>query len=284
MRRLLQACAAALALMAMPAAAQDSGFSRPGAVAHLSQDAAIAFSKQIEVELAQQGARVAIVFRTGRARDQLPEGISYTHGAFWVYQNIQTADGAVIPGYAVYNLYHGEGENRTRSYLAQDFPLDFVAGSAVDDVAVIVPTPEMQRRILGVMGSPTYTALHVPDYALVANPYDPRFQNCNEFMLDVIASAAWETTDYAQIKANLREHYRATRVRVSGLQRLVGPMMDERLRTSDHRRGRIETATYESMAAFMTQHGLARRTYVLQRDPAFVFAGDAQRAGSSAQP
>ena len=49
-----------------------------------------------------------MVFRTGRARDKLPKGIAYTHGAFWVYRDIQTADGATAHGYAVYNLYAGD--------------------------------------------------------------------------------------------------------------------------------------------------------------------------------
>jgi hypothetical protein len=186
----------------------DSGFSSRAANPHLSPEAAIAFAKQIENDLAAKQARLAIVFRTGRTRDNLPEGISYTHGAFWAYVPITTAEGQSVHGYAVYNLYHGDGETmpRTQSYLHQDFPLDFVRGSAVDDVGIIVPSPEMQRRILHIMASPTYEQLHIPSYSLVANPLDARHQNCNEFMLDVIGSAAWETTDYDQIKANLRRH------------------------------------------------------------------------------
>ena len=54
------------------------------------------FSKQIERELAAQGARVAIVFRSGRDRENLPDGVRYTHGAFWVYQPIQTETGETL--------------------------------------------------------------------------------------------------------------------------------------------------------------------------------------------
>jgi hypothetical protein len=179
---------------------------------------------------------------------------------------IQLSDGRTIRGYAVYNLYHGDGASlpRDQSYLFQDYPYDFVRGSAVDDVGVIVPTREMQRRILGVMITPAYKQLHVPAYSLISNPLDPRYQNCNEFMLDVIAAAAWETTDYAQIKANLREHYRPTRVDVGLFARIFGPMRDERLKTDDHRRA-IRTATYESMAEFMRDNGLLQASYVLDR-------------------
>ncbi len=267
----------AAALTATPAFAQstrqgdassvtDSGFSARGSVAHLTDEQAVAFAKQIEDDLAARQARLALVFRTGRPRSALPEGISYTHGAFWAYVPLTLADGTQTHGYAVYNLYHGDGTTlpRDQSYLAQDFPIDFVRGTAVDDVGVIVPSPEMQRRIMQVMASPAYEQMHVESYSLISNPLDPRHQNCNEFMLDVIGSAAWETTDYAQIKANLRQHFRPTRVRVNLFERAIGPMTDVRVKTDDHR-GRVATATYESMADFMQRTGLMQASYVLQR-------------------
>ena len=73
---------------ALPAIAQDS--SARAIAPHFTPEQAAAFSKQMERDLADRGARVAIVFRAGRMRDQLPDGIAYTHGAFWVYRDIQT--------------------------------------------------------------------------------------------------------------------------------------------------------------------------------------------------
>jgi hypothetical protein len=258
--------AGAPAAQAQSAPAADSGFSARTTSAFLSPEQAAAFSKQVERVLAGKGARLAIVFRTGRARSELPDGISYTHGAFWVYSPIALEDGRTINGYAVYNLYHGDGESlaKDKSYLHQDFPIDFVAATAVDDVAVIIPSPEMQRRILGIMDSPAYRALHFESYSLVSNPHDLRFQNCNEFMLDVIAAAAWETTDRAQLKANLKAHYKPTKVKTNLLERLFGPMADIRLKTADQS-GSIVTATYESMAGFMKDNGLLAETYILNR-------------------
>lgn len=244
----------------------DSGFSGRTPNPHLSTEAAAKFSKELEENLAGKGARVAIVFRTGRPRDKLPKGISYTHGAFWVYVPIKLADGTTTNGYAVYNLYHGDGTKlaKDRSYLHQDFPIDFVRGTAVDDVAVILPSPEMQRRILNIMAGPTYAALHNPSYSLIANPLGTLHQNCNSFMLNVIAAAAWETTDAAQIASNLRAHYQPTRVNVGLLQRTLGPMADERLKLDDQG-SRIVTATYESMAAFMAKQKLLTEHYVFTR-------------------
>src|SRR5262245_64740219 len=99
----------------------DSFSAAAGAGSFLTAEEAAVFSKQVERDLAAKGARLAIVFRTGRARSELPDGISYTHGAFWVYSPIQLEDGRNISGYAVYNLYHGDGEKlaKDKSYLQQ---------------------------------------------------------------------------------------------------------------------------------------------------------------------
>jgi hypothetical protein len=256
------AIAAAVALAAPAAMAQDS--SMQSVAAHFTAPEAAAFSKQIERDLAAHDARVAMVFRTGRPRSDLPDGIAYTHGAFWIYRTITTADGRTLSGYAVYNLYAGDGQAwpKNRSRLVQDFPFDFARGSQVDDVAVIIPSPEMQRRMLAVIDSPTYEALHNPVYSLVANPWTPKYQNCNNFMLDVVGAAAWETTDPARITADLKAHYQPTIVKAGPLMRLFGPIADSRLKTDDQS-GPIRTATYESMSVFMDKNGLLQAAYSL---------------------
>lgn len=272
MRIALVAAIAALSLTACASAggsrpAGGAGFSARGAPAvYLTAEQAAAFSKQVERDLADKGARLAIVFRTGETRDMLPDGISYTHGAFWTFVPISLDDGRVINGYAVYNLYHGDGKTLAmdKSYLHQDFPIDFVTPSAVDDVAVIIPTPEMQRRILAIMDSPSYRALHVEPYSLVSNPHDIKYQNCTEFMLDIVAAAAWETTDMAQIKANLKQHFKPTKVKTSLIERFLAPLAENRIKTDDQG-GTIVTATYESMAAFMKDNGLLEEAYILRR-------------------
>lgn len=254
--------AAAVGLAAAPAAAQDS--SAQAVADHFTPKEAALFSKQIERDLAAHGAEVAMVFRTGRPRSQLPQGISYTHGAFWVHRTIATEDGRQLSGYAVYNLYAGDGHAwpKDRSRLVQDYPFEFTRGSFVDDVAVIVPSPEMQRRILAVIDSPTYEHLHNPAYSLVANPWAGRYQNCTDFMLDVVAAAAWETDDPARIRADLKAHYEPTIVKASALMRLFGPIADSRLKTDDQK-GPIRTATYESLAAFMSRNNLLDTAYTL---------------------
>jgi hypothetical protein len=268
-RRSWTAVCLAMTLGLAPTAghAADSG-SGAAAVKHLSATDAALFSKQIERDLAAKGARVALVFRTGRPRKDLPKGLAYTHGAFWVYQPAQAADGHVVNGYAVYNLYQGDGKTRPvdQGYLAQDFPFDFTAGSIEDDVAVILPTPEMQQRILDVMASPTYQRMFNPSYSLIGNPLRAQHQNCDDFLLDIVAAAAWQTSDPRQVRADLVAHFAPSVVKTSALERFFAPVVDEGIKTDDQS-GPIITAAYESIAGFMHQYSLSDETYVIHRQP-----------------
>jgi hypothetical protein len=231
---------------------------------------AAAFSKQIEFALAERGARLAIVFRVGRPRDDLPEGIRYTHGGFFVYQPLQTGDGSEsFDGYAVYHLYSGDpsGANDPRSsFLAQEFPIDFTLPMHEMEAGIIIPSPALQRRILAVMASEDYAALHHENYSLLSNPHDPEFQNSNEFMLDVIAAALWQTTDREQLKANLAAHFQPAQVRLNVFERLFGPIVDRRVEFADHD-GRIFTTTFGSMADFLESNAYALEVLELSYDP-----------------
>lgn len=249
----------------------DSGFSSRTPVTYLTEDQVAAFARQVEADLSAREAKVAIVFRTGRTRDKLPSGISYTHGAFWARTPVKTADGASVNNpdgaYAVFNLYHGDGKAlaRTKSQLAQDFPADFVRGTAVDDFAVLLPSEEMQNGIVEAMGSPLYEKVHIAEYSLIANPLDARYQNCNEFMLDLICAILWKTDDYAAIKAKQKETFTPTPVGVQWYERIVGPMMDNRVRLEDQGEA-IVTTTYESMSAFMREQGVLKADYKIERN------------------
>ena len=79
-------------------------------------------------DLAARGARVTIVSRMGRNPAQMPDGILYTHVAFWVYSQITLTNGSRGQGYRVYNLYQ-LGDERTVSDLVQDSPAEFFAGA-----------------------------------------------------------------------------------------------------------------------------------------------------------
>ena len=81
MKRLLSTLALAMALFTpILAAAGSSAAGNPV----LPAAEVAAFSNRVQQDLAARGANVAIVARVGRDPSVLPDGINYTHVAFWV--------------------------------------------------------------------------------------------------------------------------------------------------------------------------------------------------------
>ena len=214
-----------------------------------------AFAAQVERELADRGAHVAIVARTGRDPDVLPDGIDYTHVAYWVYSHQTRADGSTFYGYRVYNLYQ-DNERLTRSRLVQDTPADFFAGAWKLDAGIIVPDRRLQEKILKVIASPTYARLHNANYSVLANPRTAQFQNCTEHTLDVLMAGLYGTSDRTQIKANIAAYFEPQTVKIDGLKRMLAPVASGALTTSDHGRV-VGTATFGSIARFMQKNDLA---------------------------
>ncbi|MEO0905238.1 MAG: DUF2145 domain-containing protein [Pseudomonadota bacterium] len=225
----------------------------------LPADQVASFANKVQRDLAARGANVAIVSRVGRDPAVLPDGINYTHVAFWVYARITKSDGSTGMGYRVYNLYQRDGD-LTRSDLVQDTPGDFFAGAHSLDAGIIIPDPRLQRKLLDVIGSPTYAALHNERYSVLANPRSGQFQNCTEHTLDVVMAALYDTSDPAQIKANIAAHFTPQPVRLNGVQRLFAPAASAALTTADHG-ANVGTATFGSIARFMEANNLDDEVY-----------------------
>ena len=219
---------------------------------HYTPETIIKFAKKVEKTLAAKGARVAILARMGRPTAELPEGMHFTHVGFAVYSEITTRDGRKVPGYATYNLYQ-QNEHPDISDLVQDFPVDFFAGVAELEAGIIIPSAELQMRILEVIGSATYAKLHEPRYSIIANPYTLGRQNCTEFVLDVTNAAIYQTDDISKIKANEKSYFVAQKVNVNPFKMLLGSMFSKEVSTSDHN-GSPMTATFETIGAYLEKY------------------------------
>ena len=250
-----------LALACAACCAQASSFSAsstaPDSTLHFTPDQVIRFAKKVERTLAEQGTRVAVLARMGRPQSEMPDGMHFTHVAFAVYSEISTADGRKLPGYAIHNLYQLDKQPDV-SELVVDYPVDFFSAVAELEAGVIIPSPELQQRLLQVIGTPTYTTLHDPHYSLIANPYTLGRQNCTEFVLDVIQSAIYQTGDLGVIKANTRAYFKAQDVNVNPLKLLLGSMFSAEVSMSDQPGAPPVTATFETLGRYLQQYDRAQ--------------------------
>jgi hypothetical protein len=210
------------------------------------------FSKKVEKILADKGAYVAIVARMGRPPSELPEGMHFTHVAFAIYSNITTSDGRTVKGYAMHNLYQ-QNDHPNISDLVQDYPVEFFAGVSQLEAGIIIPSPELQKRLLTIISSPTYNKLHNPKYSVIANPYTTKMQNCTGFVLDVVNAAIYETDDIKKIKAQEKAYFVAQPVNVTPLKLLLGSMFSADVSTADQH-GTPVTATFEKIGEYLTKY------------------------------
>lgn len=253
MRQLI-ICILSLSLWGNVAAAP--GFSSAsmggGETTHFKAEEVISFAKKVERTLAAKGAHVAVLARMGRPPSEMPPGMHFTHVAFVVYSNIQTADGRNLPGYSIYNLYQYD-DKPDKSRLVQDYPVDFFSGVAQMEAGILIPSAELQKRIVQLIASPSYASLHDPRYSVIANPYNEGRQNCTEFTLDVINAAIYQTTDSKQLKQVAQKYFQAQPVEVNPFKLMLGSMFSAEVSTVDHPQKPV-TATFERISDYLLKY------------------------------
>ncbi len=242
------------------------GSSQPGGgPAYFTPEEIAAFAKQVERTVAEKGARVFIIARQGRPAEELPEGIHYTHTGFGVYSSITMEDGSVVPGYALYNLYQRNDEPNV-SDLVVDYPVNFFAGVRELRAGIIIPSPQLQRRLLDVISSDTYRALHNPRYSVIANPLNSQYQNCTEHTLDVLNAAIYQTADIEEIKRNAAAYYRPQVIKVNPLKLMLGGLFMAEVSTSDHP-GPVATSTFPTTQEYLQKYNLVDTVLTTTPDP-----------------
>jgi hypothetical protein len=236
--------------------------SQAGGEVYFTADQITTFSKKVDKTLAAKGAHVFIVARQGRAKQELPRGIDYTHVGIAVYSAIMLSDGRVVPGYTYYNLYQSD-KDPWKSYLQKDYAADFFSPVYQLKAGITIPDEKLQRRILKLVENNTHQTLHNPKYSVLANPFDTEYQNCTEYVLDMLTAALYDTTDKAKLKANQQAYFKPHPVSVGPLKLLFGSLFVPGVTALDHD-GPINTATYKSIEQFLSEYDLVKETFVIE--------------------
>jgi hypothetical protein len=196
------------------------------------------------------GAQVALVGRVGQ--DLSKYNLRYSHMAFVWRDHPQGRWLAVHElnqcGTAQSALYN-EG-------LANFFFDDMFAWDAL----IITPSPELQAQIVTQLKNTSVLQnLHQPHYNMVAYPFSTQYQNSNQWVLEVLASAMNGTP---QASRNNNQQwlkqagYKPSMLHIPTLQRLGGRMFKANVAFDDHPNGdryagKIEVATVDSVADFI---------------------------------
>ncbi|MDR7335654.1 DUF2145 domain-containing protein [Roseateles asaccharophilus] len=228
---MIRTAAAALLTLAAAHAQATSllprGCDRPIDPSATRQHRLLRFTAVVRDALAASGARAALIARSGTDLSRF--GLRYSHAA------IALADGLDTP-WAVRQLYYACAEGRPR--LFDQGLAGFVAGS--DDLeqgyvsVLLLPDGAGTTLAAAALDKPLALGLLNARYSANAYPFSTEFQNCNQWVAELLAAsiAGLRTRDDAQAWLK-REGYAPRPVPVSGLLMLAGRFVPW-LQFSDH--------------------------------------------------
>jgi hypothetical protein len=213
--------AAAVLLLGAAAAVQAAsslpqGCDRPVAVTAAEQDRLLRFAAVVRAALASSGAEAALIARSGTDLSRF--GMRYSHAA------IALAEGLDTP-WAVRQLYYACAEGRPR--LFDQGLAGFVAGS--DDVrqgyvrVLLMPREAGHALAAAALDKPLALGLLNARYSANAHPFSTQYQNCNQWVAELLAAATAGLGTREQAQAWLRETgYAPAPVRASPWLMLAG--------------------------------------------------------------
>ena len=163
-------------------------------------------SLKLNQALRMYGSDVVIVGRMGSDLSDRnfrnPRRLQFTHAGFAVYD--QEAGQWYFDH--LLNTCGGPSSDLYKQSLLQffqDSPFDY-------DTRIIVPTKEVQEKIKFVLDSDLRDNLHHRQYSKIAYPFSTRYQNSNQWLLELIGAAqilAEEDLHPTQINRNNVQHF-----------------------------------------------------------------------------
>jgi hypothetical protein len=222
------------------------------------------FAKNVENYAAEQGAYAFIIARVGRPEKKLPQNIRFTHTAIAIYSSITLDSGENVKGYAIHNLYQKQDAS-DKSQLVIDYPVDFFWGVQALKAGIIIPTIDLQKRIIDVISSGKDQKLHNEQYSVIANPFNNIYQNCTEHTLNIINAGIYQTDDIKKLKLNAKAHFSPQKVQVNPLKLIIGNWFVDDVSTNDHSE-KISTTTFSTIAGYLKENDLLNQAVILKND------------------
>lgn len=253
---------AALLVTAPAAHAGRACENKPLTAQSITQGMALAqrTSEALDAEYARSGARVVVLGRAGQ--DLSNYGLRYSHLG-WAYK---TPEGP----WRVMNKLNSCGTDTGSLYrqgLGDFFLDDLWRYQAVWSV----PVPALQAPLHALLTDPARSVqLNTRAYSMVSYPWATRYQQSNQWALEILASAAQpgvHSREQAQAWLRFKDYQPAT-LRIGALTRLGARFSAANVAFDDHPNSkrfadRIETVTVDSVLDWLVRSGLGGPPQIL---------------------
>jgi hypothetical protein len=211
---------------------------------------ALTLAKQAQDSLDESGAEVALIARVGQ--DLSKYGLRYSHFGF----ALREPEGKGWTVFHELNQCSTAESGLYREGLGNFFLDDMFAYETL----IVVPGRETRRRLVEVLSGDLPAKMHGLPYNMVAYAYSTRYQNSNQWALELIAAASASDIRIAsreQAQAWLRAAgFKPITLQIDAMTRLGGRMFKANIAFDDHpfdRRmaGQIDTVTVDSVFRFV---------------------------------
>ena len=226
---------------------------------------ALSLAQHTRAALEQSGAKVALIGRVGQ--DLSRYKLRYSHLGFVVKEHLE---GRWIVVHAL-NLCGTQESGIFAEGLGNFFLDDMFAYETL----IVVPGMDTQHQLATFFATDRPLALHALPYNMLAFAYSTRYQNSNQWVLEVLAAASareFPVTHREQAQAWLKAMgYGPSTVELDALTRLGARMFRANVAFDDHpfeRRmaGQIDTVTVESVYRFIEQRDPQHKKILLRLD------------------
>lgn len=242
---------------AAPAHAHDSMFcSRKSHLTAEQKDRLLLFAAAVKQVLAASGHGVAVISRSGLDLDRFK--LRYSHTGL----SLRASTNAP---WSVRQLYYSCDDERPQLY---DQGL---AGFLIDQdyrrvpyiSIVFLPEPSERSVIQAAADNPLALKLLARDYSANAYAFSTRFQNCNQWVMELLAHALGQLPDSKEARGDAQRwlasaHYRPTAITVRNPLIALGGLFVPLVHSSDHpaenvAQGVYQTSMPDSVETFLHQ-------------------------------
>ena len=216
---------------------------------------------EMQQQLNRLNPKVALIARVGSDLKQY--GLYYSHVGF-VVKNYPGKKGK----WTIVHLLN-QCDLPKSSIYKQGLMNFFMDDLYTFDYQITIPTEATQEKLYQTLVSQQKQSLHNSSYSMIAYPFSTKYQNSNQWVLEVIASSLNPQSTYSRkaAQAYLRKtHYQASIIKIDGFSKLGASLFSSHVRFDDHpleeqRRNKISTVTVFSVVDYLRkQHSLKSNT------------------------
>jgi hypothetical protein len=219
-------------------AGQDCGERAAPTVQALARG--LQLGEQVRDQLERSGASMAFVARVGLNLSEFNQ--HFTHMGVALRDHVRNR-------WQVVHLFNPCGKSQSEimtQALEKFYEVDLFAYEAL----VVIPAQAHQASLRNAFLNPAKAqALHMPSYNMISHPFDTKFQNSNQWILEMIA-LGWDgsasVTDRKQAQAWLKSKaYDPGAIRISNLRRAGARMFSAHVSFADHTDEEYQNQSYQ---------------------------------------